>query len=85
MAKLNEAGAIELASAVFPHIETYAKKHGDTSTVVDGMWALAHVVAYLICSSGVNETKARSAFIRALDHAIAHAPPDDEVVATTKH
>ena len=84
MTKLNEDGAIKLATAMFPHIETYERQHGASSTVIDGMWALAHMVAYLLCAQGVNTKRGRAAFLRALDHAIATAP-SDEVAATTKH
>jgi len=76
MAKPNEEGAISLATAMYPHIETYAEEHGASSTVIDGLWALAHLVAYLIMSHGVNKEKARAGFLRALDYALDDTPHD---------
>lgn len=75
--KLNEDGAIGLAGDIFPHLESYAEEHGASSTVLDGLWALAHLSAYLICSHGVNADAAKKGFLRALDHAIACSPPED--------
>lgn len=78
MTTQNEEGAIALATAIFPHLESYAEEHGATSTVIDGLWALAHLVAYLLCSRGVDTDKARIGFLHALDYAIATAPEDDD-------
>ena len=82
MTTQNEEGAIALATAIFPHLESYAEEHGASTTVIDGLWALAHLTAYLICSRGVNTDKALKGFLRALDYAIATAPPEDD---TTLH
>ena len=79
----NQDGAISLATAMYPHIEDYAKEHGADSTVLDGLWALAHLTAYLICAHGVDKNKALRGFNRALDYALKTAPPDE--VATTTH
>jgi hypothetical protein len=77
MTTLNEDGAISLARMMIPHLEAYAKEHGDASTVTDGLFALAFVTAYLLCSRGVDTEIARRGFDHALDHAIAIAPPDE--------
>lgn len=77
MAGPNEEGAIGLAASMYEDIEHYAEEHGASSSVIDGLWALAHVGAALMCSRGVNTERARAAFTRALEHAIATAPPDD--------
>jgi hypothetical protein len=78
MTKLNDAGAISLAEKMMPVIERYEQEHGASSTVLDGLWALAFLSAYLLCSRGVNTKIARLGFIHALDHAIATAPPPDD-------
>jgi hypothetical protein len=83
MTTLNEDGAILLATEMLPHIESYAKEHGASSTVLDGLWALAHLTAYLLCSRGVDTDCARRGFIHALDHAIAMAPSDEHDVVVT--
>lgn len=75
MTTLREQQATALATAIFPHLETYAEEHGASATVVDGLWALAFLAAYLICSRGVNPDIARIGFLHALDYAIATAPP----------
>jgi len=75
--KPNEEGAISLATAMYPHLERYAKEHGASSTVLDGLWALAHLTAYLLCSRGIDTEIARKGFLHALDYAIKTAPPDD--------
>lgn len=74
MTILREQQATELATALYPHIEDYAKEHGASATIVDGLWALAHLVAYLLCSRGVNTEEARNGFLHALDYAISTAP-----------
>ena len=73
----NEFQAISLAGEMYPHLAAYAEQHGASSTVIDGLWAMAHLVAYLCCSRGVDPQKARDGFVRALDYAIATAPPDE--------
>jgi hypothetical protein len=73
----NEENAIHLASVMYPHLADYSRKHGARTTIVDGLWAMAHLVAWLCCASGVNPQKARDGFVRALDYAIATAPPDE--------
>jgi hypothetical protein len=78
MTILNEDGAMSLVMEIFPHIERYSKQHGDASTVVDGLWALALLTSYLLCSRGLDTEVAKRGFIHALDHAIAIAPPDHE-------
>jgi hypothetical protein len=73
----NEIAAIGLAAEMYPHLADYAKAHGAPSTVIDGLWAMAHLVAYLCCSRGVDPQKARDGFVRALDYAIETAPPEE--------
>jgi hypothetical protein len=76
MTKPDEEGAISLATAMYPHIADYAREHGASSTVIDGLWALAHIVAYLITSRGVDTEVARRGFLHALDYAIDTAPEE---------
>lgn len=76
MAKPNEEGAIALATEMNSAIEHYADEHGASSTVIDGLWALAHLTAYLISSHGVDKDKALSGFQRALAYALSTAPSD---------
>ena len=76
MPKPNEEGAIALATAMYSDIESYKDAHGASSTVIDGLWALAHLAAYLILSHGVDKAKARAGFLRALDYALDDAPHD---------
>jgi hypothetical protein len=83
--RANREAAAVLANELFPHIEKHAKQFGASNTIIEGLWALAHIAAYLICSPGIDREKARRGFIKAIDLNIATNGEIEQEEAVIKH